>query len=71
MKEYKEGESTDIENEALLKSFKELLQKTYVSDQNKNNKRISRINKDLEKLHDEYHKPQDRPVLTDESEIQK
>jgi len=41
VKEYKEGESTDIENEALLKSFKELLQKTYVSDQKKNNDRIS------------------------------
>ena len=71
VKEYKEGESTDIENEALLKSFKELLQKTYVSDQKKNNDRISQINKDLEKLHDQYHKSQARPVLTDESEIQK
>ena len=71
VREYKEGESTNIENEALLKSFKELLQRTYTSDQKKNNDRISQINKDLEKLHDEYHKPQARPVLTDESEIQK
>lgn len=71
VREYKEGESTDIENEALLKSFKELLQKTYASDQKKNNDRISQINKDLEKLHDDYHKTQVRPVLTDESEIQK
>lgn len=35
VREYKEGESTNIENEALLKSFKELLQRTYTSDQKK------------------------------------
>ena len=71
VRQYKEGESQNIENEPLIKSFKELIKKTYVSDKIEKNDRISEINKQIDDLHAKYHKPSASPVLTEQSEIEK
>lgn len=71
VRQYKEGESQNIENEPLIKSFKELIKKTYVSDKIEKNDRISEINKQIDDLYAKYHKPSASPVLTEQSEIEK